>query len=477
VARAAGGGRGRRDGPARRVLAALVAVAGAAALGAVAWASRAVPAGTVARGCVRQDGPPRGAVGPTAAVGLGSWTTFAGSPGHDLVLPAADPAGRPFEASWTFRTDGELSAPPSVVGGVVYLASLDHCVYALDAATGQELWAFRADNEVMSEPLVVDGRVFFGSGDKVIVTRGGETIRGQGPSAVYALDAATGRLLWRFPTRGEVMPTLLYADGALYAADGSGTFYALDPATGRLLWQVAFGSIDSMSSPTLAGDTAVLGGAGPYAFYGIDLATHRVLWRTLMGRGSPWDAEGGIDDVTPAVSGHVALVQNPEGIYPHATVVEFALDTRTGAILWQKELGQGTVPVSNREEVGVATVAGGDLYVGTPAVPGLWAMRVSDGAPVWQAPARIPIGVRAPPTVTARHVLVAGSGWVWVLDRLTGAVLGGVRLSGPGQMSCALPPVTVVGQTVLAVAGQGDGLVAMPLPELLARAGAAPSVA
>ncbi len=48
------------------------------------------------------------------------------------------------ELLWTFEADSDLSPPPLVVGGVVFVENLDN-VYALDAAMGKELWR--------SEPL------------------------------------------------------------------------------------------------------------------------------------------------------------------------------------------------------------------------------------------------------------------------------------------------------------------------------------
>jgi outer membrane protein assembly factor BamB len=406
---------------------------------------------------------PAGASG----IGLSTWTVFEASPAHDLVLPATLAGGTPLAVSWEFHTRGEISTAPSVVDGVAYFGSSDQCVYAVNVVTGREIWSFHTANMVMSEPLVVDGRVFVGSGNKTVISVGSGYLRGTGQSGVYALDARTGRLLWHFPTPGEVMATLLYQDGTVYAATGNSAFYALDAATGRLLWKVQDGSIDSMSSVAAAGHTAIFGGADPYAVYGINLQQHRLAWETQLGKGTPWDAEGGIDDVSPAISGHLAYIQNPEGVFPSATVVEFALDAQSGRIVWQTELGQGTITEADREEAGVATVVDGVLYVGSPIVPGLWALNAATGSPLWKVP--IPVGLRATPTVTAHHIYAAGSGWVYVLNRLTGSLQAAVHLSTPAQaaLSCASPPVTIVGQTALVMGPDANTLMAVPLRELM----------
>jgi len=60
-------------------------------------------------------------------------------------------------------------APVTVANGVVYAASMakqaqQHQLFALDAATGAMLWQFGAGSSVNAGPAVVDGTVYWGSG-------------------------------------------------------------------------------------------------------------------------------------------------------------------------------------------------------------------------------------------------------------------------------------------------------------------------
>jgi outer membrane protein assembly factor BamB len=57
--------------------------------------------------------------------------------------------------AWSIRTGDVVSASPTVVGGVVYIGSWDGFFYALDAATGRRLWRFQVDcqNSVVPVPL------------------------------------------------------------------------------------------------------------------------------------------------------------------------------------------------------------------------------------------------------------------------------------------------------------------------------------
>jgi outer membrane protein assembly factor BamB len=68
-------------------------------------------------------------------------------------------------------------APPAAIGGVVYVGSGDHNMYALDTETGSQRWRFATGNRIDSSPVVVDDTVYVGCRD----------------DNLYALDTATGQ--------------------------------------------------------------------------------------------------------------------------------------------------------------------------------------------------------------------------------------------------------------------------------------------
>jgi polyvinyl alcohol dehydrogenase (cytochrome) len=78
-------------------------------------------------------------------------------------------------------------APLTVANGVVYAASMAKLanqdqMFALDAATGAILWEFGAGSSVNSGPAVVDGTVYWGSG----YSRSG--VEGSGNTRLYAFS-------------------------------------------------------------------------------------------------------------------------------------------------------------------------------------------------------------------------------------------------------------------------------------------------
>jgi len=100
------------------------------------------------------------------------------------TLYALDPAalenGVP-QVAWKFATGNKLWSRPLIADGRVFQSSLDHTLYARDAATGKELWRFQAGASVASTPAIQDGVLYFGAFDGYF----------------HAVDAATGAEKWK----------------------------------------------------------------------------------------------------------------------------------------------------------------------------------------------------------------------------------------------------------------------------------------
>src|SRR5207248_7043561 len=86
--------------------------------------------------------------------------------------------------AWTCTTGDAIESSPVVAGGIVYIGSKDHALYALDARTGAEIWSYTTGGAIYSTPTVVDDVVYIGSRD----------------ANLYAFEARTGALLWSYTT-------------------------------------------------------------------------------------------------------------------------------------------------------------------------------------------------------------------------------------------------------------------------------------
>lgn len=143
----------------------------------------------------------------------------------------------PIEASTGY---GGMTANPIVIDQTVYLQDMRSNIFALDRDTGALIWEHR--NEVPcigpNGVAVAYGRLFAATGDT---------------AEVFALEAATGKELWRVrltnnPREGIDMAPAVY-DSTVYVSTVAGNsrgfnqggtrgiLYALDAGTGATLWQ------------------------------------------------------------------------------------------------------------------------------------------------------------------------------------------------------------------------------------------------
>jgi quinohemoprotein ethanol dehydrogenase len=125
---------------------------------------------------------------------------------------------------------------------------------------------------------------------------------------VYALDAASGRLIWKFEPRfdpqvvrnvccDEVNRGVALAAGRVYVAALDGRLYALDARTGAVQWSVDtivdhLRGYSSTGAPQVAGDVVAIGQAGGDAdargyVSAYDLASGALKWRFFTVPGPP----------------------------------------------------------------------------------------------------------------------------------------------------------------------------------------------
>jgi len=139
------------------------------------------------------------------------------------------------------RLDFDYAFQPVVANGLVYFgSSADDTVRAIDAATGKLAWRFTAAGPIRFAPAIARGRAYVASDD----------------GWLYCLDAKDGQLVWRFrgaPSDDQIIGNgrmisrwplrsgVLVADDVVYLTAGmwptQGVYvYALDAATGKEIW-------------------------------------------------------------------------------------------------------------------------------------------------------------------------------------------------------------------------------------------------
>jgi quinoprotein glucose dehydrogenase len=146
------------------------------------------------------------------------------------------------EVAWSYDTGdkGEYQANNLIVDGVLYTPSPTRKVIALDAATGKELWKWDPAKERSGKgPARQRGLVYWESGDRAER----RLFTGVG-GFLFALDAKTGETIRSFGENGSVnLGTGLNTPGVIYndllilgGMGGKGMMRALDVRTGEQRW-------------------------------------------------------------------------------------------------------------------------------------------------------------------------------------------------------------------------------------------------
>ena len=290
---------------------------------------------------------------------------------------------------WSFTTGGWVLTSPAVSEGVVYAASDDYNLYALDGETGSLLWSYPTGDVIRSTPTVVDGRVLFGSND----------------NHLYALDAATGQELWKYDTGDWVQYSPAVGNGAVYLAtqgDAGQKVVALDAATGESKWIADVAApVDPTYTPTIISNHVYVAGSSYGEFFALDAATGDVAWQAEVGsyvESGPTVIEGAVyltvinqayalKEATGEAIWQVSTEEFPARDFP-ALVVDgiyylapsdkvYALDAATGDELWSYESYMlSTEPV----------LADGVLYGASELAEYMFALDAATGEELWTQP-------------------------------------------------------------------------------------------
>lgn len=324
----------------------------------------------------------------------------------------------------------------------------------------------------MGNPLVSGNVVYASAGgvgfnfsNVVRDAKHGTGLRGGGISfsGIYALNRQNGRLLWRFATHGEAMPTPVLSGRHLFLSTGSGNIMALDAVNGNLLWRTHVGGIANMSAPVVVGGRIYVSVLVKPYLYCLDAHTGHVIWRAQI----PRAANMGTGHVAPAASKNVVVmdaVTTPRGRAAKASMdtVVWGYDARTGRVLWTQRMGRGPKPPAFKG--GMPMIHHDVVYVGTPVNSVYKAFHLQDGRELWSwhVPDAGSAGAGRGAATYYRGALYVSTGLtLYALDPATGRVIGHDHVGGRFGM---VNPV-IVGGTIY-LANSWDWLIAVPVGDV-----------
>jgi outer membrane protein assembly factor BamB len=257
---------------------------------------------------------------------------------------------------WAFKAGGAIVTSPAVADGVVYIAAMDGHLYAIDQETGKEKWNFKSHMPIASSPAVVGGVLYFVSS----------------AGSLAALDIKTGQTKWVFPieyerkfeaknlhgypSAAQTIPDVwdiftsspAVANGKVFFGGGDGNVYAVDAQTGTLQWKFATKDVVH-ASPAVVNNTVYIGSWDSY-LYAIDADSGQEKWSFKSGEDNTIHNQVGFQGSPTVIDGTVYVGCRDAHVY--------AIDAGTGRKKWD-------YPTSKSWVIGTPAVRDGMVYVGT----------------------------------------------------------------------------------------------------------------
>jgi polyvinyl alcohol dehydrogenase (cytochrome) len=297
---------------------------------------------------------------------------------------------------WAFTTAGDVSATPTVVNGTVYVPDWGGKLWAINAGTGKAVWSNTIESYNGIPGDVSRTSPAYWAGELVIGT-GAQTITALDGAYVVGIDAKTGKELWKTEVDNDpaavVTSSPTIDNGVIYVGTSSkaeaitatptfrGALLALDARTGKILWKtvtvpqgytggavwgsqpvvdhktgmVYVGVGNNYSSPPgVCEDPKETNCTPPSAddhidsVLGLSLATGKIQWSrptltadtwTVYEPGQAPDFDFGTDPnlYTAVIDGKptdLLGIGQKSGVY-------WALDPATGNVVWQTQAGPG----------------------------------------------------------------------------------------------------------------------------------------
>jgi len=297
--------------------------------------------------------------------------------------------------------DGFYKITPTLVDGVIYVASSDGEVAAISAADGDRLWRVELERPV-------SGGVGYHSRSLYLGGAGG---------SVLQLSADDGVVEWEAAVSGEVLAAPAVSDDWIIVQTYDGKLLGFQPGADEPAWtftsDVPVLTLRGTSTPILVGGNAIAG-FGDGKVVAVDVNSGNVSWESRIGVPQGSSEIDRIVDIDGAMTqqGIELFVASYQGRVA-------ALDSRTGRKLWQQNVSSVT-----------GTHLGfGNVYVAD--VDGTLSAFLRTGQGVrWQ---NIELGYRQlsrPTPVSSYVATVDFDGYLHLLSQVDGQIVGRTKIGG-----------------------------------------------
>ncbi len=327
------------------------------------------------------------------------------------------------ETAWKFETSSRILASPVETDGTIYIGDTEGVFYAVDASSGKEMWKLETKGNIQAKALVVEGNVFFESAN-----------------VFYLVKGSNGKELWKFDTGMEPhsftyqekkynykidpfddkrsVATLV--DGTIYIGSGNGKLYGLDAKTGKIELSLNSDENSPIRSSPLVNNGLLFFGDWNGVVYSYDLEKKVYIWKKKTYRQKLYNTFGGV--VSEFLEYDSLLFF---GARNHMMNV---LDVRTGEKEWTYTDAKGGWMI------GDPVIFRDTLYIGGSDNFSMYAFQPNMGRPLWNQNGKKNIYTK--PILTEKWLIyTAGNGYNWsdtgklfLLNRTNGEVIHSVEL-------------------------------------------------
>ena len=297
--------------------------------------------------------------------------------------------------------DGFYKITPTLVDGVLYVASSDGEVAAISAADGNRLWRVELERPLSGGVGYHDRSLYLGGAD----------------GSVLQLSAEDGVVEWEAAVSGEVLAAPAVSDDWVIVQTYDGKLLGFQPGADEPAWtftsDVPVLTLRGTSTPILVGGNAIAG-FGDGKVVAVDVNSGNVSWESRIGVPQGSSEIDRIVDIDGAMTqqGIELFVASYQGRVA-------ALDSRTGRKLWQQ----------NVSSVTGTHVGFGNVYVAD--VDGTLSAFLRTGQGVrWQ---NIELGYRQlsrPTPVSSYVATVDFDGYLHLLSQVDGQIVGRAKIGG-----------------------------------------------
>jgi outer membrane protein assembly factor BamB len=305
---------------------------------------------------------------------------------------------------------------PAYAEDRLYVADTRGRLVAVEASSGRVLWTRETKLPFSGGPDVKGDRLVIGTG-------GGE---------VLAFATANGSEIWRSPVGSEVLSIPRLADtGQVFVHTLDDSIYGIDAATGVQQWRVSYPApvltLRGSSSPVVT-SAGILVGLSGGKLVNLDPIDGTPLWEVAVTRPSGRSELSRIADIDadPVVIGTVAFVGSYNGDLA-------AIDIHSGTVLWRRELSA---------HAGLAADES-NLFI-TDSIDQIWGADPGDGAGRWRQEGLRYRQLTAPALLGDLIAVGDLEGYVHLLARSDGRLVGRARVTKKGRITAR--PLVVGGR-------------------------------